>query len=37
MSMPAFYINRAGKGLPKRQARVLERAKAELRKVFGRD
>lgn len=36
MSMLVFYINRAGKGLPKRQAVVLERAKAELRKVFGR-
>lgn len=36
MSMLVFYINRAGKGLPKRQLRVLERAKTELRKVFGR-
>lgn len=36
MSMLVFYINRAGKGLPKRQAAVLERAKDELRKVFGR-
>lgn len=36
MSMLNFYINRAGKGLPKRQVRVLERAKGELRKVFGR-
>ena len=37
MSMLNFYINRAGKGLPQRQTRVLERAKGELRKVFGRD
>jgi uncharacterized protein DUF3175 len=36
MSMLNFYINRAGKGLPQRQSRVLERAKGELRKVFGR-
>ena len=36
MSMLNFYINRAGKGLPKRQVQVLERAKGELRKVFGR-
>ncbi len=37
MSMLVFYINRGGKGLPQRQVRVLERAKGELRKVFGRD
>lgn len=36
MSMLVFYINRAGKGLPSRQVAVLERAKGELRKVFGR-
>ena len=36
MSMLVFYINRAGKGLPKQQLRVLEHAKDELRKVFGR-
>ena len=36
MSMLNFYINRAGKGLPARQRDVLERAKAELRKAFGR-
>lgn len=36
MSMLVFYINRAGKSLPKRQVEVLERAKGELRKVFGR-
>ena len=36
MSMLTFYINRAGKGLPKKQLAVLERAKDELRKEFGR-
>jgi hypothetical protein len=37
MSMLNFYINRAGRNLPKGKVRVLERAKGELRKVFGRD
>jgi hypothetical protein len=37
MSMLTFYLNRAGKDLPERQQRVLDRAKDELRKVFGRD
>jgi Protein of unknown function (DUF3175) len=32
-----FYINRAGKGLSPSQRRVLERAKGELRKAFGRE
>ena len=36
MSMLTFYINRAGKDLPESRKRVLERAKDELRKVFGR-
>ena len=36
MSMLNFYINRAGKSLPQKQKRVLERAKTELRDVFGR-
>ncbi len=36
MSMLTFYINRAGKNLPKGRLRVLERAKQELRKAFGR-
>jgi hypothetical protein len=36
MSMLNFYINRAGKSLPKKQKRVLELAKDELREVFGR-
>ena len=37
MSMLNFYINRAGKDLPEKQKHVLERAKDELRKAFGRD
>jgi hypothetical protein len=37
MSMLTFYINRAGKNLPGKRLRVLERAKDELRKAFGRD
>jgi Protein of unknown function (DUF3175) len=36
MSMLNFYINRAGKNLPAKQLRTLDRAKDELRKVFGR-
>lgn len=36
MSMLVFFINRAGKNLPARQRRTLERAKEELRKQFGR-
>jgi Protein of unknown function (DUF3175) len=36
MSMLNFYINRAGKSLGARQRRVLEKAKNELRKQFGR-
>jgi uncharacterized protein DUF3175 len=36
MSMLNFYINRAGKNVPQKQKRVLERAKDELREVFGR-
>jgi len=37
MSMLNFYINRAGKNLPAKQKHVLEAAKDELRKDFGRD
>jgi uncharacterized protein DUF3175 len=37
MSMLNFYINRAGKGLSPSQKRVLERAKRELRRTFGRE
>jgi hypothetical protein len=36
MSMLNFYINRAGRGLPARQKRILHRANVELRKLFGR-
>jgi len=37
MSMLTFYINRAGDNLSQTQRRVLERAKRELRREFGRD
>jgi hypothetical protein len=37
MSMLTFYINRAGHNLPEKQKQVLEDAKDELRKLFGRD
>lgn len=37
MSMLTFYINRAGKNLDKKQKDVLEHAKDELRKAFGRE
>lgn len=36
MSMLVFYINRAGKNLDEDQKRILEDAKAELRKLYGR-
>ena len=36
MSMLTFYINRAGKDLPTKQKKVLEKAKEELRAAFGR-
>ena len=36
MSMLNFFINRAGKNLPAGQKRVLEQAKKELRKLFGK-
>jgi hypothetical protein len=36
MSMLNFYINRAGKNLPKTRRATLERAKRELRIAFGR-
>jgi putative cell wall-binding protein len=36
MSMLNFYINRAGKNLPQKQKHILERAKGEVRDVFGR-
>ena len=37
MSMLNFEINRAGRGMTASQRRVLERAKGELRKLYGRD
>jgi Protein of unknown function (DUF3175) len=37
LSMLTFYINRAGKNLPKTQRTRLERAKVELRRQFGRE
>jgi len=37
LSMLTFYINRGGKNLSQRQKGVLNRAKGELRKQFGRD
>jgi len=36
LAMLVFYINRAGKKLSPARKRTLERAKAELRKLFGR-
>jgi hypothetical protein len=36
MSMLTFYINRAGKNLPPGRRRALQKAKDELRVVFGR-
>ncbi len=36
MSMLTFYINRAGKNLPRKRLRVLQRAKEELRAEYGR-
>ena len=37
MSMLTFYINRAGRDLPAKQRHVLDAAKDELRKDFGRE
>lgn len=36
MSMLVFYMNRAGKNLDEGQLRILEQAKEELRKLYGR-
>jgi hypothetical protein len=36
MSMLTFYVNRAGRSLPEERRRVLDQAKTELRKLFGR-
>ncbi len=37
MSMLTFYINRAGKNLPKKQRTNLEAAKDELRAMYGKE
>ena len=37
LSMLTFYINRAGKNLSASRKKVLQRAKGELRKAFGKD
>ena len=37
LSMLTFYINRAGKNLPASRKQILERAKVQLRKLFGKD
>ena len=37
LSMLTFYINRAGKTLPKAQRARLDRAKLELKRQFGRE
>jgi hypothetical protein len=36
LSMLTFYINRAGKNLPASRRKILERAKQELRRQFGK-
>ena len=36
MSMLTFYVNRGGSNLSARRKRILQRAKAELRRLFGR-
>jgi hypothetical protein len=36
MSMLTFYINRAGRKLPAEQREILEKAKEELRVLYGR-
>lgn len=37
MSMLVFYVNRAGKGLSKSRRANLERAKEELRALYGKE
>ena len=37
MSMLNFYLNRAGKNLPRERKETLRAAKEELRKAFGRE
>ena len=36
MSMLNFYINRAGKAMPAERKRILNAAKTELRRLYGR-
>jgi len=36
MSMLNLYINRAGKGLPKKRLEILNQAKDDLRELYGR-
>jgi hypothetical protein len=36
MSMLTFYVNRAGRALSARRRRILQRAKDELRALYGR-
>ena len=36
MSMLNFYINRAGRNLPTSRRKILEKAKGQLRRLFGR-
>lgn len=37
MSMLTFYINRAGRALPRKRRERLEAAKGELRKIYGHE
>jgi hypothetical protein len=37
MSMLNFFVNRAGRNLAAERKRILEKAKVELRRVFGKD
>ena len=37
MSMLNFYINRAGKSLEPEQKKILEQAKIELRRLYGKE
>jgi hypothetical protein len=37
MSMLVFYINRAGRNLDRDRLRILEQAKEELRRLYGRE
>jgi len=36
MSMLTFYLNRGGKNLPEHRKQILEKAKDELRRLYGR-